>query len=488
MGLSTSREPTHFDAIPSARFAAMSNAIPLGFPGQPQTLRAASALAATGTVDPAVARRVANVLRIHLVLVVVTQKFALPISGEIQIAFAMLLQFAVFGIFMLMGVLRVHLVRALMVLAFVSFAMIVHAVYNADVGYSPGSLFLLTLILTMYAFVIPMDEENYNRILRTFQLIAVVASVLVFFNWGTQFAGLGMFNLEDFIPDKFQYINYVYMNKLVWNLPWFKPNGIVFLEVSHLSQFIGMALVIELARFRRLKYAALYALALLASFGGTGTLLVLASAPFLLVMLPRKYIAAVVLAAPLLLVVAAQIGVLDNFTKRAAEFGTEKSSGYNRFVLPAVTSANALERDGLGGLLGSGAGSIPAGDPTKGGVNGFAWSPYAKVIYEYGLIGFLLWLPLTLYAIFNRGIPFIICWIAFLQYNFLNGALNVPLHTVYCYVLAAAYVMMPTAKSQPAAEPARPAPRPLRGRHQTSASAANVSPATPPSAGRPLSP
>ena len=175
----------------------------------------------------------------------------------------MLLQYGVFGIFMLMGVLRVHLVRALMVLAFVSFAMIVHAVYNADAGYSPGSLFLLTLILTMYAFVVPMDEENYNRILRTFQLIAVVASVLVFFNWGTQVAGLGMFNLEDFIPDKFQYINYVYMNKLVWNQPWYKPNGIVFLEVSHLSQFIGMALVIELARFRRLKYAALYAVALL---------------------------------------------------------------------------------------------------------------------------------------------------------------------------------------------------------------------------------
>ena len=219
----------------------------------------------------------ANILCVHLVLVVLTQKMALPVGGGIQIAFAMVFQYVVFAMFLLMGVLRVHLMRSLLLLAFVGFATIVHAIYNGDNGFSPGSLFLLILILAMYSFVVPIDEENYNRILKTFQKIAVVASLLVFVNWGTQIAGLGIFNLEDYIPDSFQYINYVYMNKLKWNLPWIKPNGIVFLEVSHLSQFIGMALVIELARFRRLKFAALYAVALLSSFGGTGTLLVMAS-------------------------------------------------------------------------------------------------------------------------------------------------------------------------------------------------------------------
>lgn len=405
-----------------------------------------------GSVDPATARRIANLLSVHLVLVVVTQKMALPVGGGIQIAFAMVLQYVVFAMFLLMGVLRVHLLRTLLLLAFVSFATITHALYNGG-DFSPGSLFLLILILAMYSFVVPIDEENYNRILKTFQMVAVCASLLVFFNWGTQIAGLGMVNIEDFIPDSFQYINYVYMNKLRWDLPWIKPNSIFFLEVSHLSQFIGMALVIELAKFRRLRFAGLYAVALLSSFGGTGTLLVLATAPFLLAQLPRKYTLAIVLAAPMLLIVAAQIGVLDNFTERVTEFGQEKSSGYNRFVLPAMTAAEALGRDGLGGLFGSGAGTIPAGDPSKGGFNGFAWSPYAKVIYEYGLVGFLIWLPLTLVAIFNRGIPFVICWIAFLQYNFLNGALNVPLHTVYCYLLAAGYVMLPTAKPRPRADP-----------------------------------
>lgn len=439
----------------------MDGSMPAGFvPGRPMAPAAQGAFA--GGVDAATARRIANVMCVHLVLVVVTQKMALPVGGGIQIAFAMVFQYVIYAIFLLMGVLRVHLVRTLMLLAFVTFAVMAHTLYHAGSNYSPGSLFLLILILTMYSFVVPIDEENYNRILKTFQVVAVVASILVFFNWGTQFAGQWIFNLEDYIPDSFQYINYVYMNKLRWDLPWIKPNGIFFLEVSHLSQFIGMALVIELARFRRLKYAALYSIALMSSFGGTGTLLVLASAPFLLVTLPRKYTIAMVVAAPLLLGIASAIGVLGNFTQRITEFDQEKSSGYNRFVLPATTSAEALGRDGLGGLLGSGAGTIPAGDPSKGGFNGFAWSPYSKVIYEYGLIGFLIWLPLTLYAIFNRGMPFVICWIGFLQYNFLNGALNVPLHTVYCYLLTAGYIMMPTVRSptESVVHPAKLSPAP----------------------------
>lgn len=424
----------------------MTISAPTGY-GPRQFARPAAALVPAATVDPALARRIANVLSIHLVLVVITQKMALPVGGGIQIAFAMALQYVVFAIFMLMGVLRVHVTRTLLLLAFIAFATATHALYPGSDGFSPGSIFLLILILAMYSFVVPMDEENYDRILKTFQIVAACASVMVFVNWGTQIVGMGIFSIEDFIPLSFRYINYVYMNKLRWDLHWIKPNGFFFLEVSHLSQFIGMALIIELAKFRRLKFMALYAVALLSSFGGTGTLLVLSSAPFLIARLPRKYIVAAALAVPFMLVVAAQIGVLDNFTGRVEEFGQEKSSGYNRFVLPAVTAAEALGRDGLGGLLGSGAGSIPAGDPTKGGFNGFAWSPYAKVIYEYGLIGFLIWLPLTVLAIFNRGVPFVICWIAFVQYNFLNGSLNVPLHTVYCYIIAAGYIMMrPTPK------------------------------------------
>ena len=103
----------------------------------------------------------------------------------------------------------------------------------------------------MYSFVVPIDEENYDRILRHSRRSLSWRPCWFSSIGGTQIAGLGIFNLEDYIPDLFQYINYVYMNKLKWNLPWIKPNGIVFLEVSHLSQFIGMALVIELARFRR---------------------------------------------------------------------------------------------------------------------------------------------------------------------------------------------------------------------------------------------
>ena len=101
----------------------MSNSVPAGFGvGQPAAPAGQGLFA--GSVDPAIARRVANILSVHLVLVVLTQKMALPVGGGIQIAFAMVFQYVVFAMFLLMGVLRVHLMRSLLLLAFVGFATI----------------------------------------------------------------------------------------------------------------------------------------------------------------------------------------------------------------------------------------------------------------------------------------------------------------------------------------------------------------------------
>lgn len=387
-------------------------------------------------------RMIVTIITIELVLVVVTQKLALPLGGDLQVASALVIQFIVFGVLMMKGLLRIHTIRSLIFLSFLGYAALVHSTLNSNAGYSFGSILLLSATLAIYCFTIPIGRSAYYAILNNFQRVAAVAGILLFFNWGTQFAGLGIFDLEKYIPDGLMYHFYVYMNKLYWDQPWIKPNGIFFLEVSHLSQFIGMALVIELAIFRRIYLIGFLAIALLSSFGGTGTILVVASLPFLAFLVPRKILALGVVAAPLMLGAAATAGVLDNFTGRLSEFGTQDTSGYNRFIRPAIVAVEALGRDGGEGIFGSGAGTIAAGDRAKKGVGGFAWSAYCKVIFEYGLMGFILWLALTTTSIFNRGAPFIVCWIVFLQYNFLNGALAVPIHTVYCYVLAAGYTFL----------------------------------------------
>jgi hypothetical protein len=43
---------------------------------------------------------------------------------------------------------------------------------------------------------------------------------------------------------------------------------------------------------------------------------------------------------------------------------------------------------------------------------------------------------------FGHGTPFAISWVVFLQYQFMNGSLNVPLHTIYAMLLAGGVVVM----------------------------------------------
>jgi hypothetical protein len=48
---------------------------------------------------------------------------------------------------------------------------------------------------------------------------------------------------------------------------------------------------------------------------------------------------------------------------------------------------------------------------------------------------------------FGHGAPFAISWVVFLQYQFMNGSLNVPIHTIYAMLLAGGVVV--TARHAP---------------------------------------
>ena len=110
-----------------------------------------------------------------------------------------------------------------------------------------------------------------------------------------------------------------------------------------------------------------------------------------------------------------------------------------RFARPVEVVVETLFGDEKDLFLGKGAGEMPKGKSVRGA--NFAWAPYAKVFVEYGIIAFSFWLLLTLSAMFGHGVPFAISWVVFLQYQFMNGSLNVPLHTIYAALLAASVVV-----------------------------------------------
>lgn len=389
---------------------------------------------------------VVKVFTIEMVIVVVTQKIAVPIGGAetSQVALALLVHAGALTLLALRGLLRISK-HSLVLFCGFTFVAGFSAVVLASPSYSVMSLLLLIIISAFYLFRVQLDWEHYLKWLANFQLIAVAAAGLLFFNWATQFIGLGIVDLNSLIPRRLLYLHYNYIQPIHWGSPWMKPNAVFFLETSHISQFIAMAIVIELTCFFRMRYLAFLGAALLSSFGGTGMMTLALTVPFLLGRVPRGLIFAGILALPIAYIGASSIGLTSNIESRIGEFGARGTSGEMRFSRPAEAVVDAMFGDETDLFIGKGAGSMPKGQSQLGA--NFAWAPYSKVFVEYGIVAFAFWALLILTAMFGHGVPFAISWVVFLQYQFMNGSLNVPLHTIYAMLLAGGVMVARNASS-----------------------------------------
>lgn len=378
-------------------------------------------------------RLLINLITIELILVIVTMKLAFPLGAGLrnQVAFNFVLHYAFLGIYFIGGYLRVRRSTLILFVLFSAYAFFTHALIPKDT-YSIGSVAVVFFIYLTMVFSFDVSREDYMILIKRFIVLSMITACLVFFNWGQQIVGFRMFNLNEYIPPSMQFVVYNYYQPLYWNSPWIKPNAIVFLETSHVSQFIAMGLVIELWLFRRPIQSIVLALGLMASFGGTGLLLFMLSAPLILLKMRPAQIAAVIIAAPILLFVGNQIGWLDNVSERSAEVSKTKTSGYYRFVEPMEEVLASFSKSPDIAIFGQGAGTMRKGMDA-------AWAPYSKAFVEYGLIGAALWLLFMTVASVGHGVPFAVSWVVLVQYHLLNGAFAVPLHIYYIWLLAAAY-------------------------------------------------
>ena len=381
--------------------------------------------------------RVVRWFTIDLVLVVLTQKFAIPLGESGQIALALVIHLSIVAYLLLQGCVFVSGRRLVAFSVFAAIATIVQMRLPAP---SFESLVLMLATASMFIFVTHVTADAFHLILDRFVRLALLAAALVGVDWAFQVLGSAMPSLEAIMPKALVYTQYNYIQPIVWGSPWVKPNGLFFLETSHVSQFIAMGLVIEGALFRRPLFAIALATGLLTTYGGTGMTLLLVCVLSLLVQMGSRFVLIALLAAPLLVGLASVAGVADNFMSRSGEFFEETSSGYNRFILPAKWTLDALTGPQDRAWLGDGAGAMPKAAVDDAG-GGLAWPPYTKITVEYGAIALIAWLVYLSMSVFGDGVPFVICWMAFFQYSFLNGSLNVPIHTIYCVLLCAGYVL-----------------------------------------------
>ena len=316
------------------------------------------------------------------------QRFAIPF-GDKGLSVVGPIGLALAGAGLLGGGLALHRTRLVCFLAFAS-CCVLGAGYHAavrdgfGVAQSAESLaqFLLLTGFAALTFAHPVDEDRFFRLV-TWILAAVAAAGVLQF--AAQFVGLGLFSFEGVVPSAVLFEK-GYNPRIPIAGSLFKSNGFFLVEPSVFSQFMALALAIELVSFKRPALLCLFAAGFMLSFSGTGWFVL---AGFVAAATAGMGARGVVLAAATLATLALAAGatyvfapdLFLSFAGRLDEFSHPSTSGHLRFVTPYWALADVLARDPAALWLGIGAGVTDRLSlPYEYHVN----TP-VKVLLDYGL-------------------------------------------------------------------------------------------------------
>jgi hypothetical protein len=260
--------------------------------------------------------------------------------------------------------------------------------------------FVAITSFAVLSFAEPMSERGFFGIVTRLLLIIAVAGILQFV---LQFAGLRVFSFTHYLPEWM-------LDESNWNLAIpigfgeaLKSNGFFLVEPSVMSQFMAMALMIEMLAFRRLPYLLTFLAGFALSFSGTGWIVLLVFIAVVAIRLGGRgvavavgMIAIVALAAGTLMVVSPQAATVA--AGRIHEIQTPGTSGHMRFITPFWMLDDELKRDPALAVFGIG-----------GGVSEHLVLPYAydvntpvKIGVEFGFPALACYLLLFLIGARSR--------------------------------------------------------------------------------------
>lgn len=301
---------------------------------------------------------------------------------------------------------------------------------------SVPALGMLFLLYGVFVFGIPITETTYREILLGFQVLASLIALLALGQWVLQAAGLPFVHLYRVVPGAFIYKTYNYIQLVSYGSTFIKPNGIFMLEASLCSQLLAIAIVFEMIYFRRPVRLLLFAAGVLSTLSGTGVLILLLTAPFLIPYVERRFVIYGLVALVPVLLGAVAFGVFDYLLHRAGEFGRGGSSGNGRFVAPYALMSDVAMRGTQEFMVGLGMGNAKLIEGVTGSV---VYSPLAKAVMEMGVPLALGWLAYFHVIMLRAVAPAAVIVSMLLLYNFMNGSLLMPIIVAYSYLLVGAY-------------------------------------------------
>jgi len=394
----------------------------------------------TGETAEVSARRedwLANVIFLGLLTsIIFLQKVAIPGNIELvlPVAWALLGGSAIFF--------RIGIDVGRFVLFGIFSALVIGSQFLLGYAFSQNSLMIGLAITALLCFKIYVRSATYIGMMRTFVKVMLAIAVIVGLQHAIQYTiGASHWpNLNAVIPVGLQYHTYNYMQKIVWGGLYYKPNGIFFLETSVLSQYLALGFLVEFIFFRRAWALAILLGAEIGTMGGTGLMLLLWVAPFLLPRLGPKALAAAIPAGAVVVAVAIASGWMANVSMRMGTFGQGGSSANQRFVQPLVyfTKLSSIGPDAMKGI---GAGNIPQ-------VTDTVWWPATKVSAEYGVPAAIALYIFLCYSLFKGTTSRVLALGCLVQYSILNGSYAMPLFAATCAILCTLFHVRPDELAQ----------------------------------------
>ncbi|MFC3686818.1 hypothetical protein [Aquipuribacter hungaricus] len=338
-----------------------------------------------------------------LLVVVLTQRLALPL-GATQVPLTLVLCLALLAVGAVTGRLVLDRTRTRLYVAAMS-TLVLLTVVALLRGLSP-SLTSLVLLLLLYAVVAVrparLDRAAVDRLLDAYTTLMVVVALVCLAQSATQYAGVPYRDwLSVVVPSELLVQGYNTGDPLSYGSDIVRVNGVLFLEPSFVSYFLGLAGVVALHRGRSTVVVALLLLGLVPTLAGNGVVTLVLGVAVLAAGPARRRLLVLVVPVLLAVVVAAVTPVGERFLTRLTEVGNEGSSLSLRLVEPYERLLPSWALDPAAVLLGYGAGA--GTDATAAGTAGLLSPALPKLLLEYGGPGTVVFLLFLLWSLVAGG-------------------------------------------------------------------------------------
>jgi hypothetical protein len=344
-----------------------------------------------------------TVVTVILIGAILLNRIGFEVGAGDSLAISLPITVAGLAVLIVCGRLEINVTR--LVLYMLTAATLALVTVAKPAPFSLESILLLLVVYACFVFQFAPNLVSYRDVLNVFQNLALVCAVAGILQFVAQFAvpGPELFTFEGVIPDQFLLPGSNTVNPLYWSSPYYKSNGFFLLEPSIFSQILSIAIVVELLVLERRWRLAAYAAGMLLSYSGTGLLLLIWIVPLILLLRRQFWLIGMGVVGAVVLAVFAESLHIDIFAARAGEFHTTQSSGFLRYIAPWLFLDAHLAGDTMNFLFGRGPGTylyysrsmfarqvgFDPHDPT-----------WAKLIFEYGLIGFVVFMVFILYCFF----------------------------------------------------------------------------------------